>query len=106
MLVIAVHEWPKEEQIIVTKEMIAGFNDLLKGTAPEGIQLCYTWQRTDIGAFCLWNVPSVEGLRKFFEKFGPTMLKTTKFYPVMQVYPASVEYELGLLQMIVDMAPK
>jgi len=55
--VIAVHEWPPEDQITVTKEMIAGFNDLIKGTAPEGIELCYTWARTDIGAFCLWNVP-------------------------------------------------
>jgi hypothetical protein len=102
--VIAVHEWPPEDQITVTKEMIAGFNDLIKGTAPEGIELCYTWARTDIGAFCLWNVPSVEGLEKFFKKFGPTMLKTTKFYPVLQVYPGSIEYELSLLQMIVDMA--
>ncbi len=49
-------------------------------------------------------MPSVEALEKFFKKFGPTMLKTTKFYPVLQVYPGTLEYELSLLQMIVDMA--
>jgi len=84
--------------------MIAGFTDLIEGKAPEGIELCYTWSRTDIGAFCLWNVPSVEALEKFFKKFGPMMLKTTKFYPVLQVYPGTLEYELSLLQTIVDMA--
>jgi hypothetical protein len=98
------HEWAAEEQITVIKEMIAGFTDLIKGTIPEGITLCNTWSRKDIGAFCLWNVPSVEALEKFFKKFGPTMLKTTKFYPVTQVYPATIEYELGLLQTIVDMS--
>jgi len=101
-----VHEWPPADQITVVKEMIVGFNELIKGTAPEGIELCYTWARTDIGAFCLWKVPSVETLEKFFRKFGPTMLKTTKFYPVLQVYPGSIEYELSLLQAIVDMASK
>ena len=89
---------------MVIKEMIAGFKDLIEGTAPEGIKLCYTWSRTDIGAFCLWDVPSVEALENFFKKFGPTMLKTTKFYTVVQVYPGTIEYELSLLQTIVDMA--
>ena len=84
--------------------MIAGFTDVIEGTAPEGIELCYTWSRTDIGAFCLWNVSSVEALEKFFKKFGPTMLETTTFYPVLQVYPGTLEYELSLLQTIVDMA--
>ena len=84
--------------------MIEGFTDLLEGSSPEGIELCYTWARTDIGAFCLWNVPSVEALEKFFKKFGPTMLKTTRFYPVLQVYPGTIEYELSLLQNIVNMA--
>ena len=104
MHVIAVHNWKQEEQITVTKEMIAGFTDLIKGTAPEGISLCYTWARHDIGGFCLWNVPSVEALEAFFKKFGPTMLKTTKLHPVTQVYPGTIEYELALMQMIVDMA--
>jgi len=86
------------------KEMIVGFTDLLKGTAPEGIELCFTWQRADYGAFCLWNVPSKEALENFFKKFGPTMLKYTEFVPVSQVYPPSMEYVLGLFQNIVDMA--
>ena len=46
----------------------------------------------------------MEALEKFFKKFGPTMLETTKFYPVLQVYPGTIEYELSLLQTIVDMA--
>jgi hypothetical protein len=104
MYVIAVHEWKPEEQITITKEMIVGFNELIAGTSPKGIELCYTWARHDIGAFCLWNVPSVDTLEKFFKTFGPTMLKTTKFYPVTQVYPGTIEYELALMQMIVDMA--
>jgi len=104
MHVIAVHEWKPEEQISVTKEMIVGFNAIISGTAPKGIELCYTWARTDIGAFCLWNVPSVEALEDFFKNFGPTLLKTTKFYPVLQAYPGSIEYELALFQTIVDMS--
>ena len=104
MQVIAVHEWKPEEQITITKELIAGFTDLIKGNAPEGIEICYSWARHDIGAFCLWSVPSVEALEKFFKKFGPNLLKSTKFHPVTQVYPGTIEYELGLMQMIVDMA--
>ena len=98
------HEWTAEDQITVTKELIVGFTDLIEGTAPEGIELCYTWARTDIGGFCLWNVPSVEALEKYFKKFGPKMLETTKFYPVVQMYPGTIEYELGLMQTIVNMA--
>ena len=104
MQVIAMHEWKPEEQIKITKEMIAGFNEILAGKSPEGICLCYTWGRQDYGAFCLWDVPSVEALEKFFKDFGPTLLKYTKFYPVIQAYPGTIQYELALLQMIVDMA--
>jgi hypothetical protein len=106
MHVIAVHEWKPEEQITITKEMIKGFTELIEGTSPEGIKLIYTWGRHDVGAFCLWDVPNVEELEKFFKKFGPNMLKTTKFHPVTQVYPGTIEYELALLQTIVDMSSK
>jgi hypothetical protein len=104
MKVIAVHKWTEDVHITMIKEMIEGFTDLLEGTAPEGIKLCFTWQRPDYGAFCLWDVPSVDALEKFFKKFGPTMLNYTEFVQVSQVYPPSMEYVLSLFQAIVDMA--
>ena len=103
---IAVHKWTPEVHITMIKEMIAGFTNLLEGTAPEGVELCFTWQRPDYGAFCLWNVPNKEALENFFKKFGPTMLKYTEFVPVSQVYPPSMEYVLGLFQNIVDLSSK
>jgi len=105
-LFIAVHKWTPEVHIAIIKEMIVGFTDLLEGTAPEGIELYFTWSRADYGAFCLWNVPNKEALENFFKKFGPTMLKYTKFVTVSQVYPPTIENTLGLFQTIVDMASK
>ena len=32
------------------------------------------------------------------------MLKYTEFIPVSQAFPATIEYELGLLKMITEMA--
>ena len=39
---IAVHKWTPEVHITMIKEMIADFTDLLEGTAPEGVELCFT----------------------------------------------------------------
>ncbi len=103
---VAVHKWPKETFIAVTKELIAGFTAMLKGETPKDITLHNTWSRVDDGAFCVWEAPSKEALVKLFEQYLPTMLKYTEFVPVTQMYPPTMEYILGLMQMGVDMAPK
>ena len=106
MFIVAVHEWKPEFEITVTKEMIGGFNTLLENKQPLGIKLLSTHMRSDHGAFCTWEAPGLGELENFFKKFGPTLLKATKFYPVMQAFPATVEYELSLLKMITDLASK
>jgi hypothetical protein len=93
-------------EITITKEMIGGFNTLLENKQPPGIKLLSTYMRGDHGAFCTWDVPSQVDLENFFKKFGPNLYKATKLYPVMQAFPATVEYELSLLKMITDLAPK
>ena len=105
MLFIAVHKWPKEELIPWTKELIAGFTAMLKGETPKEIVLQSTWSRADLlGAFCCWDAPNKEALDKLFQQYLPTMLKYTEFVPVLQAHPATLQYELSLLQMIVDAA--
>ncbi len=47
---------------------------------------------------------SVADLENFFKKFGPTLYKATEFVPVLQAFPATVEYELSLLKMITELA--
>jgi len=105
-LFIAIHKWTEEVHITMIKEMIAGFTALLKGEVSEDIEICFTWQRPDYGAFCLWKVPNKDALESVFEEYLPTMLKYSEFVPVSQVYPPSIEYVLGLFQNIVDMASK
>jgi hypothetical protein len=104
MLFIAVHKWPKEHHIAIGKEMIAGFTALIKKETPKDIILLNTWTREDYGAFCCWNAPNQEELTKLFKQYMPTMLKYTEFVPVLQTYPPTIEYELSLLKMIVDMS--
>jgi len=103
---IAVHKWTKETHITCMKEMIAGFTAMLKGETPKDIILHSTWTRADYGAFCYWEAPSKEALSKMFKQYLPTMLRYTEFVPVSQAYPPSLEYVLGLMQNIVDMASK
>lgn len=105
-LFIAVHKWKPEVEITVTKEMIGGFNLLLENKQPQGIRLFTTHMRGDHGAFCTWEAPSKEALEDFFKKFGPTLYKASEFFPVMQAFPATVEYELSLLKMITNLASK
>jgi hypothetical protein len=104
MLFIALHKWPKEEQITCTREMIAGFTALLKGETPKEIVINSTYIREDYGAFCCWDAPNKESLVNLFKQYLPTMLKYTEFIPVMQAFPATVQYELSLLKMMCDMA--
>jgi len=104
MKFIAVHKWPKEEQIACTKDMVAGFTALLKGETPKDIIIQNTWTRDDYGAFCCWDAPNKEALTNLFKQYLPTMLKYTEFIPVSQAFPATIEYELGLLKMMCDAA--
>lgn len=104
MKFIAVHKWPKEAQIICTNDMINGFTALIKGETPKEIILYNTWTRDDYGAYCCWEAPNKEALNKLFKQYLPTMLKYTEFVPVMQAYPATIEYELSLLKMMCDAA--
>ena len=104
MKFIAVHKWPKEAQIACTKDMINGFTAILKGETPKDIIIENTWTRDDYGAFCCWDAPNKEALTKLFKQYLPTMLKYTEFIPVSQAFPATIEYELGLLKMICDAA--
>jgi hypothetical protein len=105
-LFVAIHKWKPEVEITVTKEMIGGFTTLLESKQPQGIKLFSTHMRSDHGAFCLWEAPSLADLENFFKKFGPTLYKATEFVPVLQAFPATVEYELSLLKMITDLASK
>ena len=104
MLFVAVHKWTKETNIVCTKEMINGFTAILKGETPKEIVIHNTWTRADYGAFCVWDAPNKEALNKLFKQYLPTMLKYTEFVPVSQAFPATIEYELGLLTMICDAA--
>lgn len=106
VLLIAVHKWKPEAEITITKEMIHGFTLLLEGKQPKGITLQSTHMRGDHGAFCTWEAPSKEALEDFFKKFGPTLYKASEFFPVMQAFPATVEYELSLLKMITELASR
>ena len=106
VMIVAVHKWKPEAEITITKEMITGFNVLLENKQPAGIKLYSTHMRSDQGAFCLWEAPSVNELENFFHKWGPTLLKATEFHTVHQAFPATVEYELSLLKMRRDLASK
>src|SRR4030067_808203 len=106
VLIVAVHKWKAESEITITKEMIGGFTTLLENKQPAGIKLHSTHMRGDHGAFCLWEAPSMVDLQNFFKKFVPPLYKATELVPVLQAFPATVEYELSLLKMITDLASK
>ena len=103
---IAVHKWKPEEDIVIMKEMTAGFTALLEGKVTEGIELCSTYMRSDHGAFCVWQSPDKKALDDLFKKYLPTLLKGTEFVPVIQSFPPTTEYVLSLYQTIVKMAAK
>jgi hypothetical protein len=105
-LFVAVHKWKPEDDIVIMKELLAGFTAMLGGKLPEGIELCSTYMRSDHGAFCVWSSPGKKELEEQFRKYLPTMLKGTEFVPVIQSHPPTVEYGLELMKMIVGMASK
>lgn len=88
------------------KEMTDGFTATLEGKTPKEIELCSTYMRSDHGAFCVWNAPNKKALDGLFQQYLPTLLKRTEFVPVVQAYPATIEYVLALFKTILSMAPK
>jgi len=105
-LFVAVHKWKPEDDIVIMKELVAGFTALLEGKVAKGVELCSTYMRSDHGAFCIWNSPGKKELEVEFRKYLPTLLKGTEFVPVMQSHPATTEYGLELMKMIIGMASK
>jgi len=99
---IAVHKWKPEDDITISKELIAGFS----AKPPKDVILHYTWTRADYGAFCFWEAPSKEDLNKLFKQYLPTLLKYTEFVPVVQTYPPTMEAVLVLMQQLVKSASK
>jgi len=103
---IAVHKWKPQDEITITKELIAGFTAIVEGKSPKGVELCATYSTAAQGAFCVWVAPSKQALEKTFDQFCPTLKKYTEFVPVVQSYPPTMEYVLGLWQLMVKAASK
>jgi len=53
-----------------------------------------------------WRAPSKEVLEKGFEQLAPTLKKYTEFVPVVQEYPPTMEYVIGLYQQLIKAASK
>ena len=101
-LFIAVHKWKPQDDLVINKELIAGFS----AKPPKDVILHYTWTAADCRAFCFWEAPSVEDLNKVFKQYLPTLLKYTEFVPVVQTYPPTMEAILGLMQQLVKATSK
>jgi len=85
-LFIALYKWRPEEEIVMVKELVAGFTAIVEGRGPKGVELCATYSTTAQRAFCVWKAPSKEALEKTFDQFAPTLKKATEFVPVAQSY--------------------
>lgn len=104
-LFVAVHKWKPEDQLVVTKETIALYSAMLAGTAPEGAKLHFTYALPQ-GAYCVWEAVSKDALWKVFDKYAPTLKRFTELAPVVQMYPPTMEYEIGLVQQMVNATSK
>ena len=101
---MAIHKWKPEETIAVYKETVSLVANVDK--FPEGIELCMSWGAGPQGYFCVWEAPSQEALEKIFEQLAPVVLKRTEFVPIVQSYPPTMEFEMVLMQQIIEMASK
>lgn len=104
-LFVVVHKWKPEDELVVAKETIALYSAKLAGTAPEGVKLHFTYglpQR----AYCVWEAVSKDALEKVFDQYAPTLKKSTEFVPVVQVYPPTMEYVIGLSQQLINALSK
>ncbi len=99
-LFVAVHKWKPEDDLVMLKELDAGFSAMLAGLTPPDVKLRFTYSCPQ-GAYCVWEAPSKDALEEQFDKFLPTLKKFTEFVPVLQMYPPTMEYVVaGWQQMI------
>ena len=104
-LFVAVHEYKSQDKITIMKELAAGFNALQTGKTPQDVKLHATYSRA-LGAYSVWEAPSIEAVEKVFEKFLPTLKKYTEFVPVVQTYPPTMEYIIFCWQQMIKAASK
>ena len=104
-LFVAVHKWKPEDELAVAKETIALYSAVLAGSAPEGVKLHFTYTLPQ-GAYCVWEAVSKDALGKVFDNYAPTLKKFTELVPVVQMYPPTMEYEIGLGQRMVNALSK
>ena len=99
-LFVAVHKWTPENELVISKELLAGFSAMLAGKTAQDVKLCYTYSLPQ-GAYCVWEASSREALEKQFDEYLPVLKKFTEFVSVLQMYPPTMEYVLaGWQQMI------
>ena len=97
---MAIHTWKPEDTITVTNYAIEVVRKL--DTLPEDFALPMSWVAEGQRYFCFWKAPSKEALEKFFEEYEPKLV--TEVVPVVQSIPPTMEFEMSLMQQIVDMA--
>lgn len=103
---VAVHKWKPEDYQVITKELLGSMSAMSSGTLPEGVKLCSTYSMGGQGAYCVWEADSKAALEKTFDRYAPNLKKYTEFVPVVQAYPPSMEYVLGLAQRLYNVPPK
>jgi hypothetical protein len=99
-LIIAVHKWKSEDELVIAKETIALYNAMLAGNFPEGVKIHFSYSLTQ-GAYCVWEAVRKDDVEKVFEQYAPTLKKFTEFVPVTQSYPPTMEYVIGLGQQLI-----
>jgi len=101
---IAVHKWKPQDEIAILKELLAGFTAIQAGKLKD-VKLCFTYSLAQ-GAYCVWEALNKEALEKAFDQYCPTLKKHTEFVPVIQMYPPTMEYIVGLWQEWIKAASK
>ena len=104
-LFVAVHKWKPEDYLVVAKEVLGMYSATAAGTAPEGVKLHFTYSLPQ-GAYCVWEAVSKDALEKVFDQYAPTLKKFTEFFPVVQTYPPTMEYVIGLGQQLINALSK
>ena len=104
---IAVHKWKPEEQITALKEVVAIFAAKAEGKFPEGVDFFASYMNTGApGAFCIWTAPSKEVVREQFATYAPVVNAGTEIVSVVQAVPPTLEFELALVQQMIQAASR